>query len=419
MDRRIPDAGRGRRRRLIAFGLAAAAVVAVAAAWAMFGGRGATVRVPRETVTIDAVTRDVFHDFTPLRGKVVPHDVVYLDALEGGQIEKVMAHGGDRVSVGQPLISFRNTELELDVLDREGRLVESITELQTYEKELEDTRLANAKAAAEIDYNLTRLGRAAARRRTLAAKDYVSTESYDQLVDELAYDQRLKPIQAQTDTREEALRRRQLPTIQAEIVGLRQSLKITRAKLDDLVVRAPVAGQLADLADQVGQNFNRGDRLGEVVASTGFKVNATVDEYYLGRVRVGQTASIDIDGRSWALRVTRVYPEVKDGAFAVDLEFVGAPPAGLLPGEAVDGKLTLGGDRPALVVPAGPFLDRTGGDWVMVVSPDGRSAERRRITLGRRNAEQLEVLSGLKPGERVITSDYAAFERADRVDLTG
>lgn len=403
---------------MVGAGSIATLVAAIVVGAIVFGGAQRSVRVPAASVSIDTVQAGVFHDITPIRGKVVPHDTIYLDALEGGQIARVMAHAGDMVSAGQPLLAFRNTELELDVLDREGRLIESITQLQAYEKGLEDTRLANQKAAVEIDYNIVRLSRAAARRRELAAAGVVAAESNDQIRDELDYDTRLKPLQSQSNARQEALRLRQLPEVHAELASLRQSLAITRGKLDNLVVKAPVAGQLTDLVQNVGENHNRGERLGEIVPNTGYKVTATIDEYYLGRVRVGQTADGDISERTWRLRVERVYPEVKDGVFTVDLAFVGTMPSDLSPGQAVDGKLSLGGDRAALVLPAGAFLERSGGDWVMVVDPSGHSAQRRRITIGRRNAAQVEVLSGLKPGERVITSDYTAFEKIDRVDLS-
>jgi HlyD family secretion protein len=384
----------------------------------VIGGTQRSVRVAASSVTIDTVERGQFHDFTPLRGQVAPHDTIYLDALEGGQVAKVMAHAGDMVTAGQPLLAFRNTELELDVLDREGRLVESITQLQTYEKQLEDTRLADAKAAVEIDYNITRLNRAATRRSELVADGSISAESNDQIHDELDYDTRLRPLQDQSNARQESLRLRQLPEIHADLANLKQSLAITRGKLDNLVVRAPITGQLTDLVQNIGENHNRGERLGEIVPNTGFKVTATVDEFYLGRVRVGQTADADINDTTWKMHVQRVYPQVKDGVFTVDLDFVGAAPAGLLAGQAVDGKLSLGGDQLAIVLPAGAFLERTGGDWVMVVAPGGGHAERRRIKIGRRSPEQVEVLSGLEPGDRVITSDYTAFENVDRVDFT-
>ena len=408
---------RWRSRPAAIAGAALAALVVVAAlALAMPGLGERSVRVPAATVTLDETRRDVFHDFTPVNGKVTPHDTFDLDALEGGQVQKVMAQAGDTVVAGQPLVAFRNTELELDVLDREGRLIESITQLQSYEKQLEDTRLANQKAAEQIDYDIIRLRRSADRRTRLLARGYLPQETLDQIQDELQHDLRLRPLQTQSNARQEVLRLQQLPQIHAQLQGLLQDLAITRAKLENLIVRAPVRGKLTDFTLNIGQNFNRGDRLGEVVPDTGFKVAANVDEYYLGRVQVGQIAAAQINDQTWKLRVTRVYPQVKDGTFVVDLAFDGPTPSGLLPGETITGRLSLGGDQPALVLPAGPFLERTGGDWVMVMVND-HQAERRRVKIGRRNAEQVEVLAGLTPGERVITSDYSAFEKIDRVEL--
>jgi HlyD family secretion protein len=418
MDRPVTRPAWRRRPALIGMGVGAAVLAALGLAAAISGGSVSAVRVPASTVTIDTADEGVFHDFVALKGQAVPRDVVYLDSLDGGQVVSVLAHAGDSVAAGQPLVTFRNTELELDVLDREGRLVESITQLQTYEKQLEETRVANARAAADIDYNITRLSRSAARRDTLLARGFLPREQSDQVHDELAYDERPKPRQEDSNRQQEALRKAQLPQIEAEMATLRQSLAVTRSKLDALTLRAPVAGKLTDTDLQIGQIVKPGDRLGEVVAATGFKAQADIDEYYLGRVQPGQTADVDIDGRRYDLVVTRVDPQVKDSTFRVELAFKGAEPADLLPGEALEGKLAVGGDRAALVLPAGPFLERSGGDWVMVVSADGTRADKRRIRIGARNAEQVEVLSGLKPGERVITSDYAAFEKVDRVVLS-
>jgi len=377
-----------------------------------------SVRAPLATVTVDTVEQGLFRDFTPLRGKIAPKEVIYLDALEGGQVEQVLARPGDQVTAGQPLLTFRNTELELDVLEREGRLVESITQLLAYEKQLEESRVANEKALAQIDYEIVRLGRAADRTDTLAAKGFVSRQRQDEVRDELAYQRRLQPLQKAGNSRQESLRLQQLPQIRAQLASLRQSLEATRAKLGNLVLRAPVTGKLTDIVQNVGENQNRGARLGEIAAGSGYKVEAKVDEFYLRRVRAGQTATANINGRSWKLTVDRAYPQVKDGVFTVDLLFTGPPPGDLLPGQAVDGRLSLGGDQPALVLPAGAFLERTGGDWVMLVDKSGKHAARRRIQVGRRNAEQVEIVGGLKPGDRVITSDYSSFQNVDRVNLT-
>jgi len=417
MDRRI-ERPVWRRRPVLIAAAAAVLVVAATVVAVSLAGSVAGVRVPAATVTIDEVQAGVFHDFVPLKGKAAPKDEVYLDALDGGQVAEVLARSGDQVVVGQPLVKFRNTALELDVLDREGRLVESITQLQTFEKQLEETRVANAKAAAEIAYNIIRLSREAQRRDILLAKGFFPREQADQLHDELAYDQRLLPMQDGSNQRQEALRQAQLPQIEAEMATLRQSLAVTRSKLDSLVLKAPVAGKLSENDLQVGQILKPGDRVGEVVPADGFKAQADIDEYYLGRVAIGQAADVTVDGKSYPMVVTRVDPQVKDATFQVELAFRGAAPTDLLAGEALEGKLAVGGDRPAVLLPAGPFLERTGGDWVMVVAADGAHAERRRIRLGARNSDQVEVLSGLKPGERVITSDYAAFEKVNRVDLT-
>ncbi len=407
---------RSREAKLGAAGIGALALVLVL----VFAAKGLAVRsirIPAATVTIDEVQSGVFHDFTPLTGKVTPHDTIDLDALEGGQVARIMVQAGDMVAVGQPLVAFRNTSLELDVLDREGRLIESITQLQSYQKQLEDARLANEKALAQIDYNIVRLKRSADRRGPLLARGFLAPETLDQIQDELSYNERLKPLQAQSNARQEALRLAQLPHMNAQLQSLQQDLAVTRSKLDNLVVKSPVKGRLTDFNLNIGQNLNRGDRLGEVVPDTGFKVAANVDEYYLNRVRTGQVGDGQINDRTWKLHVIRIYPQVKDGTFVVDLAFDGAAPQGLLPGEAITGRLALGGDRLGLLLPAGPFLERSGGDWVMVMTSADRAA-RRRIRIGRRNADQVEILKGLAAGDRVITSDYTPFEKVDRVDLT-
>lgn len=418
MDRPLPRQGWRSRRRLVLAGMVGLAALVLLLGASLVAGARSSLRMPAASVVIETVRPGVFHDFVLLRAKVAPRDVVYLDALEGGQVAEVLAQAGDVIAAGQPLVRFRNTQLELEVLDREGRLSESITQLQAYEKQLEDARVANEKAAAQIDYDIVRLSRDAQRTDALIAKGFVPRQQYDQVHDQLDYSRRLQPLQADTNAKQEALRRRQLPQLRAELANLQQSLAVARSKLDNLVLRAPVAGKLADMHLNVGEIRNRGERLGQIVRDSGFKIEARVDEYYLDRVRPGQTGEVDVAGRALPLRVTRVDPQVKDATFLVELAFDGAMPADVTSGQALDGRLTLGGDRPGLILPAGAFLEKSGGDWAMVVEADGRHADKRRIRLGRRNAEQVEVLSGLKAGERVITSDYTGFEKVERVTLT-
>ncbi len=383
----------------------------------LLGPAQRSVSIPAGSLTLAVVEPGVYHDVIPLTGDVVPHDTVYLDAVEGGRIEHILVQAGDSVTQGQPLVELSNTALELDVLDREGRLVQSITESQAYQTQLEQNRVANQKALAQIDYDIIRLRRALDRRAALVAQHLVSVESQDQNQDALDNALRQRPMQEESNQRQEELRLKQLPQLQAQIAKLQQDLLITHGKLADLTVRAPVSGLVTSMDLTVGESRNLGDRLAEITPATGYKLSATVDEYYLGRVRPGQSASIQLDEKTWPLKVTRVYPEVKSGGFLVDLAFDGATPGGLLRGQTLQGRLSLGADVPGLVLPAGAFLERSGGDWAFVLRADGHSARRRRIKVGRRNAEQVEILGGLGAGERVITSDYSGLERIDRIDL--
>lgn len=246
----------------------------------------------------------------------------------------------------------------------------------------------------------------------------VSAEQYELVADELAYYKRLRPIQAESGQRQSELRDRLLPDIHQQLKILRSNLAIVHDKLDSLVIRSPVAGKVTAIDLKVGETRAPGQRLAEVMPQTGMKLIADIDEFYLPRVRVGQTATIDLDGKPMKLTVHRVSPQVHNGQFRIDLDFDGSSPRALVEGAAAQGNLQLGGDTPALILPTGAFLERTGGDWVFVVEPNGRSAERRRIRVGRRNSEQLEIQSGLTIGERVMTSDYTGLEKADRVVFT-
>lgn len=394
-------------------GLGLAVVIVAAAVIAMLRAER-QLDIDADSLTIATVRHGTFNDFIPLRARVVPRETVYLDAIEGGRVERVMVEPGDLVSAGQPLVQLSNTELELVVLDREARLIESITQLQARQSQLEQDRLANEKQLATIEYNITRLERQLARRKALVLE---AQELRDTLQDELDYNRRLRPLQLESNTRQEALRVQQLPQIAAQLTKLHEDVEITRAKLASLLVRAAVAGRMTAIDLKVGENRNRGERLGELTPEVGFKLTAAVDEYYLGRLRADQAAQVDIDGREWRLRVMRIYPQVRDGTFNVDLAFDGEAPENLVPGQAVQGKFALGAPAAAVILPTGPFLQQTGGDWVFVVTADGEAARRRPIKLGRRNIELLEVVSGLEPGERVISSDYTGYEGVERLNL--
>ena len=401
-------------------GISIAAVAAgVLPAVKFIGGTDVrTLRIPLEQVTLATTERGVFHDLIPLRANVVPRKTVYIDATDGGRVDRVLVEPGDMVQEGQPMIVLSNTNLALQVIQQESQLNQAISQLQQNEIALEQNQLVNDRALAEIEYNLIRLNRSAERRESLAVKNLVSLEQRDVVADELAYYKRLRPIQVDSNQRQSDLRDRLLPGIHEQLKNLRGNLTVVHDKLDSLLIRAPVAGKVTAIDLKVGESRSPGQRLAEVAPQTGMKLTADIDEFYLARVRVGQTATISLDGTLVNLTVGRVYPQVHNGLFRVDLDFQGTSPPMLVEGASAQGRLQLGGNTPATVLPVGAFLERTGGDWIFVLDASGRSADRRRIKAGRRTSNQLEVLSGLRIGERVITSDYAGFDKVDRIFLT-
>lgn len=316
------------------------------------------------------------------------------------------------------MIVLSNTNLALQVIQQESQLNQAISQLEQNEIALESNKLANDRSLAEIDYNLARLGRSAERRDNLAARGAVSPEERDTVADQLSYYKRLRPIQADSNQRQSELRERLLPDIHEQLKSLRGNLTIVHDKLDSLVVRAPVAGKVTAIDLKVGEALSSGQRLAEVTPQSGMKLVADIDEFYLHRVRIGQTATINLDGNPAKVTVRRVYPQVHNGLFRVDLDFEGNSPMALVEGATAQGQLQLGGDTPAMILPAGAFMEHTGGDWIFVVAPGGRSAQRQRIKLGRRTGEQLEVLGGLHAGQQVMTSDYTGLDQADRIVLT-
>ncbi len=399
----------------VAFVIGGAILFILTAIALIFGDSLRSVRVPAAQLTIAPVEQGVFHDLIPLRAKVVPRDTIYLDAIEGGRVEKVLVEPGEIVAAGQEVIEFGNTNLQLQVIQQESQLNQAISQLQQNEIALEQNNITNTRALADIDYNIVRLSKSDARRTVLVGKGFESAELHDTVADELAYYRGLRPTQVDSNQRQAELRARLLPAIHDQLRQSGQNLEIVRSKLDNLIVRTPAAGRVTAIDLKIGENRNPGQRLAEITPDTGYKLSADVDEFYLARVRVGQNADMEINSESTKSHITRVYPQVKDGRFTVDLSFDGADPANLVPGQAGQGRLSLGGDQPAVVIPAGAFLERTGGDWIFVLDKNGSSAERRRIKVGRRNSEQVEIVGGLEPGEKVITSDYTGYERIDRI----
>jgi HlyD family secretion protein len=401
--------------RRIAIAIAVTAPIAMTAIF--FATPRRTLRVNAAEISLAKVERGVFRDIIPLRGKVIALETVYLDAIEGGRVERVLVQPGDVVELGQPIARLANTALELEVLDRQARLIESVTQLQTYQTQLEQNRLDNQKALEQIDYQILRLERTVGRQRALADQGLIAKDVSEAANDELAYQKMLRRLQVKSNRDQEELRRHQDPQIRAQIEKLQKDMEITAQKIDNLVVRAPIDGRVTAINLTAGENLPQGQRLGEVTKDSGYKIVAAVDEYYLDRVKTEQEAWVRMGSVRTPLRVSRVHPQVANGVFDVELRFAGEVPTELRPGQTVQGTLTLSADSHAIVLATGPFLETTGGSWAFVMMDNGSSAERRAIRVNRRSAEQLEIVTGLYPGEIVVISNYSSYEHVDRIVL--
>lgn len=402
--------------RLLAAGIAALVVVAVAAFWS-FAPRAGTQSIAADRLTISPVTRGVFDDFLPLRGHVTPLVTVYLDAVEGGRVERILVEDGATVAKGQLLAVLSNADLQLSTLARQTEVEQQLNNMRSQELALAQTRSANEREIILAQLDAAKAQRQFEVQRPLAERGFIAGKVFRDTTDDLDYQRRRAAVLRRSSATDEQLQSSQLAQLRASAKGLAASLSIARDSLDQLNLRAPVAGQLTAFSVQLGQSMQQGERLGQIDSPGRNKIEADVDEFYLGRVALGQPARVEQGGKGFALKVAKIYPQVRGGQFRIDLTFVGAEPAGVQRGQALQAKLTLGDPAPARLIPNGSFYNDTGGAWVFVVDPDGRGASKRQVRLGRRNADFIEVLDGLDAGERVVTSPYTGLLDKDRLTL--
>jgi HlyD family secretion protein len=408
MDRPLAPSPWKRRRRWIALG--AAAIVAVGLAIWLIPPPGSLVVKAGEIETA-TIQRAPFQDYLPVRAEVAPLRTVFLGAVSGGQVDKVLVLDGAAVVAGEGLATLTNPQLKLDVTSKEAEIAGRLGDASAQQLSLERNRLDAQKEVSDTNYSLLKAQHDLEIRRRLHDDGFVSDAEVKTFAADAAYYQaRLETLKS-GQAREDAIARDQAAQIAQTDQRLRGNLGVVQASLDALTVRAPVAGRLTDFTLQPGQSLKAGDAMGQIDSEGQYKLTADVDEFYLGRVAPGQKAAADLDGRSVPLTVSRVLPQVTGGRFRAELTFDGTVPAALRRGEAVDVRITLGDTRPALTAPNGAWLEGGGGAYAFVMADDGRRAMRRAITVGRRNPEQVEITSGLRPGERIVTSSYAGFDK--------
>lgn len=416
MDRRLEKPRWPLRRLLLVI---VACLVVVAVTWGLVRGRTRTLRVDRERLRISTVEQGLFHEYIPVVGNTVPLSTYYLDASEGGRVEEIFREAGSLVEKGDRILRFANTSLLLDVMYREAEFYQQSNNLRSTKLAMEQHRLQMQSQLLEIRREIARQRRLSNNTTQLLEHGLVSDQEHEQALEELGYLAEQQELLLATREQEQLLRQEQIKQLEESLARMQENLQVVKQHLESLVIRAPIAGRLTALNAEVGQSKARGQRLGQVDVLSGFKLRAAIDEHYISRVTSGLTANFSYTGHSFRLQVDKVYPQVIDGRFEVDMTFEGEQPDDLRRGQTFHLRLMLSDPTQAVLLPAGRFFQSTGGRWVYVLDRNSGEARQRKVTIGRQSSDYCEVLGGLVPGEQVITSDYEPFAEAERLVLRG
>ncbi|MBT5719890.1 MAG: HlyD family efflux transporter periplasmic adaptor subunit [Gammaproteobacteria bacterium] len=362
-----------------------------------------TYRVSADQFIVSSVEYGAFEDAIPIRGTIQPFNSVFLDAENGGAVEEVFVEEGSFVEAGQPLLQLGNTNLRLSAAQNDTNITEQLNLLNNITDGFETTKLSTQRQRT--------------RHEQLVEDGLVSIEQYDAIVDELSYQAKVLANHQARQELENRIRETRLIQIATQVDKLEENLEVSKSSFESLLVRAPIAGQLTSLPVEIGESKQSGQRLGQIDVIDQFKIVAQIDEFYVSRVAADQTASFTLSGREYTARLLKVYPEVTDGTFEVDLVFDGLTPSDVRRGQSLQMNLTLGSPVESLLLPIGGFVQDTGGNWVFVVDSEGNYANRRDIRVGRRNNRYVEVIDGLQQGDRVITSSYRQMADMQRVQL--
>lgn len=412
MDRKIQ---RSSRRPLAVGGGIAAAILLVVLVWATRDS-ATSYTLDGQRIRTSTVETGVYDDYIPLRATVAPERTVFLDAIEGGRVESILVEDGTYVEEGQPILELSNTSLQLDVIAREAEVSEQLNNLRNTQLAIQQNRLSLKSDLIEIDYQISRLDRLVTRYIELEGKQFISKNEYEDAVDELGYWRSRREVTGESQAQEEKIRVAQIEQLEASVSQLEKNLILTRSNLDNLLVKAPRAGQLTSLNAEIGESKSQGERLGQIDDVDRFKATAFVNEFYLNRVRVGQRAELEFSGAHYDLEISKVYPNVQASQFEIDLRFLDAAPSDIRRGQTLQMRLALGDTTSnAILLANGPFFNDTGGAWVFVLDANRAVATRRDVQLGRRNSTNIEVVGGLIDGDEVIISSYSNFITVDRL----
>ncbi|AQG81077.1 efflux RND transporter periplasmic adaptor subunit [Spirosoma montaniterrae] len=374
-----------------------------------FADRRSKLNVERDKITVSAVSTGPFEDFIAVTGVVQPLKTIRLDAIEGGYVTQKLVEGGTRVERGQVLLKLENQNLKLSFLQSETEANRLVNDLQNTRQRLRVERYTLRRTLADLDAQIEQAKDSYDRQAKLIKDKVVSEEDY--LRAKRAYERLVeqRKIEAESQKYQEENAKLQIQQLEGTLQRTQRNVALWQQTLENLVVKAPVSGQLSSIDVEVGSNINRGQNIGQIDDLNGFKMRVGVDEHYISRVFAGLNGSFEFNGKTYALTISRVYPEVRSGRFEVDMIFPNGAPEGIKRGQSSPIQLELGKAAKATLLPVGGFFSDTGGNWVYVVDKSGQRAVKRAITLGRKNPEYYEVLDGLRPGDQVITSSYENF----------
>lgn len=407
MDRQIEKKSFLRR---YAWYIAAAAALAALLVWIVLGTTASTMTIDASDITISDVTRGKFDDYVRLNGQVLPIQVVQISPEEGGIVREKVVEEGTRVRKGDVILRLSNSNLDLQILNAEAELAEKQNLLRNTQVAMQQDRLNNRTEQATLDTDCDRKRRAYEQNARLYKEHLISKEVYLQSREDYKLARRKQSLISQRLKQDSLYRHVQMAQMEDNLDNMRKNVLLVRDRKNKLEVRSAIDGELGLLDVELGQNIAAGQNIGQINDLSDFKVQAQIDEHYIDRVRPGLSASFSRGGKTYRLRVRKVYPEVRNGTFRTDFVFVGERPAQMRSGQTFYVELALGKSQQATLIPRGTFFQTTGGNWIFVLDKSGRKAYRRNISIARQNPQYYEVTDGLEPGERVITSGYEAFK---------
>lgn len=384
----------------------------------LFADHTASLNVKNDRLTIGQVSSGNFQEFIAIDGNVEPLKTIYLDMVEGGRVEKLYTDDGRKINAGDTILKISNSTLQIDFLNRETQLFDLVNERQNSEITMKQDKIKALNALAEIDYTLKQVADKYRRNQELYAEKVIAKAEFEQSEDEYKYLKRRKELAERSLKQDAELMQKRLRQLDQSINRMQANINIARSTLSNLYITAPISGQLSTLKAEVGESKTAGENIGQIDDLNGFKVKANIDEHYISKVYPGLKAEFDFNGQTYPVAVSKVFPEVQNGQFQVDMEFEeGKTPAGIRRGQTLQLRLHLSGGDKALLVPRGGFYQSTGGAWAFVVDKTGKVAEKRTIKLGRQNPQFYEVLEGLKPGDKVVLSSYDGYGDIEKLNL--